>query len=34
LSYNFAYLESYVRDVAAGDEDIVYPWSWTRMETR
>jgi methyl-accepting chemotaxis protein len=24
LSYNFAYLESYVRDVAAGDEDIVY----------
>src|SRR5574341_153810 len=24
LSYNFTYLENYVRDIAAGDEDIVY----------
>jgi methyl-accepting chemotaxis protein len=24
LSYNFTYLENYVRDIAAGDEDVVY----------
>ena len=24
LSYNFTYLENFVRDVAAGDSDIVY----------
>ena len=24
LSYNFAYLENYVKDIAAGDEDIAY----------
>jgi methyl-accepting chemotaxis protein len=24
LSYNFSYLENYVKDIAAGDEDIVY----------